>query len=170
MLKQEILNQLYILHSEINDFIAINSQETLNKSRDNKWSQAEEIGHLINALQQTNKGLSLPKFFLKYKFGTCNRPERTYEELTQKYLDKLSTIQIPNNPFQIRNIATFKKEKISKNYLIQQKKFEKRINQFNEKQLSTLIIPHPLLGKITIREFVYFTHFHTKHHFENIKK
>lgn len=170
MLKQEILNQLHILHSEINDFISKNSQEDLNKPRDGKWSKAEEIGHLINALQQINKGLLLPKFFLKYKFGTCNRPERSYEEITQKYLDKLSTIQIPNNPFQIRNISTYKNEKISKDYLTQQKKFEKRINQFNEKELSNLIMPHPLLGKITIREFAYFTHFHTKHHFENIKK
>jgi hypothetical protein len=32
-----------------------------------------------------------------------------------------------------------------------------------------LILPHPLLGKITIREMLYFTAYHVQHH-ENIIK
>ena len=171
MLKQEIINRLHNLHTEMNQFVSHSDSQTLNTPRENgKWSKAEEIGHLINALQQSNKGLSLPVFFLKYKFGTCNRPEKTYEEVVNKYNDKLASVTIPNNPFQIRNIETFSKEKILKDYQTQQKKFERRINKFNEKQLSNLLLPHPLLGKMTLREFAYFTHYHTQHHFENIKK
>lgn len=36
--------------------------------------------------------------------------------------------------------------------------------------MSTLLLPHPLLGKLTVREFGYFTHYHTEHHFKNIQK
>lgn len=171
MLKQEIINQLHDIHTEVNQYISHQDSNALNQSRENgKWSNAEEIGHLINALEQTNKGLGLPKFFLKYKFGTCNRPERTYVEVVKKYNDKLSQVAVPNNPFQIKNVSVISKEKLLEKYQIQQAKFQKRLQSFSEKQLSTLVIPHPLLGKLTLREFAYFTHHHTQHHFENIKK
>jgi hypothetical protein len=65
-------------------------------------------------LEQSNKGLLLPKFFIKYKFGTNNRQERTYEEVVKKYLDKLALVAIPNNPFQVKEVEQISKEKLLK--------------------------------------------------------
>ena len=39
-----------------------------------------------------------------------------------------------------------------------------------KKQLDTYILPHPVIGKLSIREMLYFTHLHTVHHCEIIKK
>jgi hypothetical protein len=65
MQKEEIINKLHLVHSKINDFIVTTDSNLLNQKRDNgKWSIAEEIGHLINSLEQSNKGICLPKFFL----------------------------------------------------------------------------------------------------------
>jgi hypothetical protein len=88
-----------------------------------------------------------------------------------KYLSKLAANPLPNNPFQIKEVEKIPKEKLLNDYIKQQIKFEKRLVKFNEKELSNLILPHPLIGKLTIREFAHFTHYHTQHHFENcIKK
>jgi hypothetical protein len=38
-----------------------------------------------------------------------------------------------------------------------------------EAKLDNFIAPHPLLGKITLRELCYFTIYHTQHHLHNIK-
>lgn len=171
MTKQELISIVQSIHDEVNQYLGSIDDAKLNTPRPNgKWSVAEEIGHLINALQQSNKGLGLPKFFLKYRFGTNNRQEKTYDEVVEKYLGKLVTIPIPNNPFQIKEVEKIEKEKLQKLYKKEQEKFEKRLSKFSEKELSTLLLPHPLLGKLTIREFVYFTHYHNKHHLENIKK
>lgn len=171
MTKQELISIVQSIHEEVNLHIQSVDEEKLNTPRLNgKWGIAEEIGHLINALQQSNKGFMLPRFFLKYKFGVNNRNEKSYEEVVAKYLGKLANIPIPNNPFQIKEVEKIAKEKLLKSYKKEQEKFEKRLSQFSEKELSTLLLPHPLLGKLTLREFGYFTHYHTKHHLENIQK
>lgn len=171
MTKHELISIVQSIHGEVNHYLESVDDATLNTARPNgKWSIAEEIGHLINSLQQSNKGLMLPRFFLKYKFGTNNRNEKSYNEVVEKYLSKLATIPIPNNPFQIKEVEKIAKSKLVKSYKKEQEKFENRLSKFSEKEMSTLLLPHPLLGKLTIREFCYFTHYHTKHHLENILK
>jgi hypothetical protein len=49
-------------------------------------------------------------------------------------------------------------------------KLTKGIAGFTEKDLDTIILPHPLLGKITYREMMYFTICHVLHHQALIKK
>jgi hypothetical protein len=48
-----------------------------------------------------------------------------------------------------------------------------RVEGFSEQQLDLLILPHPLLGKLTLREMIYFTIYHAGHHekqvIENLK-
>lgn len=170
MEKAKIIDLINTIHHDINNFIQNCDDDSLYQSKNGKWSKSEEIGHLIKSLERTNKGLSVPKFILKFKFGTNNRAEKTYDEVVNKYNLKLSQISIPNNPFQLSQALNINKKELLKQYKRQQIKFEKLIKKFNEKELSNLLLPHPLLGKLTIREFVFFTHFHTSHHFENIKK
>ena len=42
--------------------------------------------------------------------------------------------------------------------------------KWKDPQLDQYIAPHPLLGKITLRELGYFTIYHTYHHLETIQK
>jgi hypothetical protein len=39
-----------------------------------------------------------------------------------------------------------------------------------DSQLDQYIVPHPLLGKITLRELCYFTIYHTYHHLAIVKE
>jgi hypothetical protein len=40
----------------------------------------------------------------------------------------------------------------------------KQLLDYSEKDLNELILPHPLLGKLTLREMMYFTMYHVAHH------
>ena len=42
--------------------------------------------------------------------------------------------------------------------------------KWKDAQLDQYIAPHPLLGKITVRELCYFTIYHTQHHLNIIKE
>ena len=39
-----------------------------------------------------------------------------------------------------------------------------RLERMDEKQLDAYLLPHPLLGKLTLREMLYFTIYHVEHH------
>ena len=40
----------------------------------------------------------------------------------------------------------------------------RRVNTWTEKDLDTVLMPHPLLGKLTAREMLFFTIYHVQHH------
>ncbi len=44
------------------------------------------------------------------------------------------------------------------------------LERWSEQQLDTLRLPHPILGKLTVREMLFFTEFHTRHHLDNCSK
>lgn len=44
--------------------------------------------HLVNSLQLLNKIVRYPKFILKYKFAVCNRANRDYERVVNRYQQK----------------------------------------------------------------------------------
>ena len=48
-------------------------------------------------------------------------------------------------------------------------RLNRRIDRFSESELDTLILPHPLLGKLTLREMLYFTAYHADHHRRSIE-
>ena len=48
-------------------------------------------------------------------------------------------------------------------------KMIKLIEKWDEKSLSKYVIPHPLLGKLSVREMLYFTILHTDHHRQILK-
>ena len=38
------------------------------------------------------------------------------------------------------------------------------VHKWSEDDLDLYVIPHPLMGKLTFREILYFTIYHVKHH------
>ncbi|HRH60621.1 MAG TPA: DinB family protein, partial [Chitinophagaceae bacterium] len=46
----------------------------------------------------------------------------------------------------------------------------KRVNNKPEDELDVYILPHPLLGKLTLREMLYFTIYHAEHHLKNVEE
>ena len=47
--------------------------------------------------------------------------------------------------------------------------FTHKINNLSDSVLDSYRLPHPILGKISLRELAIFTAFHTVHHIELLK-
>ena len=45
-----------------------------------------------------------------------------------------------------------------------------KLDELTENELDKYIFPHPLLGKLTLREMLYFTIYHVRHHEELTKR
>ena len=116
------------------------------------------------------KGMSIPKFVMKATFGTNNRTERTIDELYAKYQVALDKGQKAPAKFSPVLIGNDKKKDVLEKFDYARVKLMKILDKWDEAALSKYILPHPAIGKLTIREMMYFTMFHTEHHLEIIKR
>jgi len=134
-----------------------------------KWSIAQNVDHVTRAIQTTRLAYSLPKIFVRTLFGKPNRPSRNYEELVAKYKLKLeqggkaSGRYLPKTRVSKKLNLVQKWQKENENYL------EALELKWKDAQFDKYIAPHPLLGKLTLRELSYFTIYHTEHHLNIIK-
>jgi hypothetical protein len=62
------------------------------------------------------------------------------------------------------------KERLLNRIQIQNKKLQYKIRKLSDTNLDSLVVPHPLMGKITLREIVMWTACHTEHHTQILKE
>ena len=137
-----------------------------------KWSPAQQVRHLIIAADNTRLAFALPKFIIRWYAGKPNRPSRSYDELVAKYKLKLAQGGKASGRFIPKPIsASYGKQKMLNQFKRSMDKLMQAIkSKWKDPQLDRYIAPHPLLGKITLRELGYFTIHHTYHHLESIQK
>jgi len=163
-----ITNELVENHLNFSTYIAGMSLDAYEYSYQEKWNAGQHLDHIIKSVSVLTKALGIPRFILKSKFGVANRASRTPEALIEKYLEKLKTAKPTPSRFQPNIINFNEKEKAIKKLQKQVNKLCKRAMRFSEDQLDVYILPHPLLGKLTLRELLHFTSYHVKHHHELI--
>jgi hypothetical protein len=134
-----------------------------------KWSIAQNADHLIRAVKTTRLAYSLPKFFIRVCFGKPNRSSKTYDDLVAKYKLKLEQGGKASGRY-IPKITTIKKFPLIQKWQKENEKYLESLElKWSDDQLDQYIAPHPLLGKLTLRELCYFTIYHTGHHLNIIK-
>lgn len=127
-----------------------------------KWSPAQQAEHLVKSVRPVTLAFRIPKFLLSMIFGKANRPSRSYDELVARYRAKLeaggkaSKPFVPGIPRNLEGVYAKLGRTVDR--------LNRHIGRFSETDLDTLILPHPLLGKLTLREMLYFTAYHAKHH------
>ena len=169
--KKDIADLLEQKHQQLFDWINNQPNENWEKGSEGKWTMGQHILHLVNSLQLLNNALSYPRFFLKYKFGVSNREGRDYETVAKKYQQKLSENQDRARVFnqKLKTPTLAEKEHLLTRFQIQQKKLQYKTRKISDKNLDTLVIPHPLMGKMTVREIIMWTAHHTEHHYQTLK-
>lgn len=168
MTKTELSSALATAHKGFYDYLDTLSKNEYEFAVAGKWSAGQQLGHILNSVKPLGMLRWLPKFLISYKFGKANRPSRSYDEIVAKYNAKLNDTQnaalLANNPFGVAEQPFEGKEKLMKSVKGAVETFQKGLNRFSENELDTYILPHPLLGRITLREMAYFTAYHVQHH------
>jgi hypothetical protein len=167
--KPQIVSALNENVDAFNNYIVQLTKEQFEASPGGKWSAGQSLDHLIRAIKPLQLAYGLPKFALRIMFGKTNRPSKTYDELVAKYKAKLLAGGRASGPFIPPFISFKKKDELIKKYAEQKQKLVAKIEKQNEKDLDVYILPHPLLGKVTLREMLYFTVHHNQHHLETVK-
>jgi len=133
------------------------------------WSVADHVDHLIKAHKPIVKALKLPKFTLQAMFGKPNKPSMTYEELCQIYRNELAKGAQASGRFLPEQQNPVEKAEEKKVELLEQwskasTELVETAGKWNASDLDGYLLPHPLIGKLTIREILFFTIYHNLRH------
>lgn len=165
MEKAAIIDSLKENHSKFIEYINTLNEDDFNKISNNKWTAGQQLLHIYMSVKPLSNGLkSAPKFILKTTYGKAKNSPKTYDDLVKSYLETLAITDTSNSDYQPKEVTFSDKDEIIKKLEYVVDMLIKALSKFTDKELNLLRLPHPLLGKICIREMLYFTSYHVKHH------
>jgi len=168
--KQDITSSLVSNHRSFTDYIVTVTDDRFVLSQNDKWTPAQHLDHMVRSVRPVVLAFMLPKLILGLLFGKSNRPSRTYEEVVLKYTQKLAEGARASGVFIPPPVPLGKRNELIQKLNAAASKLATQVSGISEKDLDTYLLPHPVLGKMTLREMIYFTMYHVEHHHKNLKK
>lgn len=168
--KEQLAQLLQTNHAQfIQQLQALNDDDFCYAPED-KWSAAQQLDHIVRSVSPVNMALGIPKFIVLWKFGKANRPSKSYEGLVEKYNLKLAAGGRASGRFVPPTVSADKKDLLLAQLNGIVTKLCIKTKKHSEEALDKYILPHPLLGKLTFREMLYFTAYHVAHHGKLVEK
>ncbi|MFY0650943.1 MAG: DinB family protein [Cyclobacteriaceae bacterium] len=154
---------------EVDAFCTGVDTELYEKQVNSKWTIKENLEHIYLSTNPVAKGLTLPKLtFLGFR---SKNGSRSMERLTADYLALLEKGAKSTDKYvPAKNPSKLDKRELLKKWNKLPGYFESGLAKWSEDQLDKYRVPHPLLGKLTFREMLYFTIHHIRHHLNSMKK
>ena len=149
-------------------FLEIPATDFFTRQRET-WSASDNVDHLVRAVKPVTQALKLPKFTLQAMFGKPQKASMPYEELCQIYRDEIakgaqaSGRFLPNQEQPAEN-AEEKKQELVDRFSKAGAELVSAVEKWDESELDQYLLPHPILGKLTIREMLFFTIYHNLRH------
>lgn len=166
MTKEEIIQLIEEKHNDLFNWLRQHDLEKWDKGPEGKWTAGQHIRHLNQSMAPFNQALSIPKILLKAKFGVSNRETRSYEVMIEKYKTKLAANPGVGSEFSkdMGIPSREEKQEVIDRLHSQKNTMLKKLSKWKESDLDKYILPHPLLGRMPMREMFMFMAYHTLHH------
>ncbi len=168
MTSSHIIGMLKGSHFEFTAMIASLSEEQFLQAEPGKWSPGQQLDHLVRSVAPLERALNLPKFIPRMLFGKANRPSRSYDEVVARYHDKLAQGGKASGKYVPAAVTVAQRDALIDKLNDLVEKLSRSLGSYREEDLDTILLPHPLLGKLTLREMLYFTIYHVQHHHQGI--
>ena len=165
----EIQKALMKTHEDFLSYLEGMDEETFTRAPEGKWNAGQQLEHIEKSTRAVAKALRLPNWFLKWRIGKANRPSRTYDELVARYEEKLEKVRGITAPgFGPGEVDVTRRKDLCAGVRRSIESINKAIGRRGEKDLDLVILPHPLLGKVTLREMLFFTVYHVEYHHKSV--
>ena len=132
------------------------------------WSASDNVDHLIRAIRPVRLALKIPRSILQMIFGQVTRPSRTYDEICKFYETRIAEGGRASGIYLPRQKTPEHPKKEKKKLLERLEKaadsLHSELKQWEDADLDQYQLPHPLLGKLTVREMLFFSIYHTLRH------
>ncbi|MBD2752443.1 DinB family protein [Spirosoma validum] len=140
------------------------------KQADGKWSVADVMQHLYLSARPIARLMTGPREVL-LQWGKSDASSRTYDTISSTYQQILQTTVKAPAVFTPRpEDMDVDKSTIVERFLSVYQDLLDALGNWTDRELDGYIIPHPALGKLTVREMIHFTSAHTQHHLRLLPK
>ncbi len=156
------LNKNYTLFIE---YINSLTDDEFVVSLNDKWTAGQQLDHILRSVKPLTQILN-SKSIIEDIFGMTERPSLSYEEIVNNYKIELEKGGKATGKFIPEKINSNQKNDLTKALADNLKTLIQNLIDYTDKELDSLLLPHPLLGNLTIREMIYFTIYHVGHHHE----
>jgi hypothetical protein len=162
MTTPELLKKFSDNHQALIDYVNALPDEQFTYSYNGKWTAGQQLSHVQLTLLPFPKVLPAKEFMLQ-KFGKINRPTWSYDTVLENYAK--TSLQAPQQ-FLPEPVSPDQKSTITTDIRQVIRTIQQLLEQYTDEELDTLVLPHPLLGNLTIREMFYLMTYHPTHHLQ----
>ena len=168
--KSEIIEQLNAQTKALTNWYTNKPIEVIESGPSGAWTAGQHLLHLIKSTKPLAVGSGYPRLLLRLKFGKVNAPSLGYDELVKKYTDAIAAGGQATGVYVPREVKSVEREVLVKRFKLEMSTLVNNVHKWSEKNLENAAVPHPLIGKLTFREMLYFTIYHTEHHLNILKE
>lgn len=162
--KEAIIEELSSVFEKVNIMLSAMDDIAFGQKINGKWSPKENLIHLLQSTKPVIDALDMPKITL-LAFGKSKNGSMSYNALLDNYHKVLKEGAKASGKFLPSEKMSHKpKSTLLEFWNNSIPNLESTLDNWNEKSLDEYRLPHPVLGKLTIREMLYFTILHTQHH------
>ena len=170
MTKRQIQNELTHRHISFAEYTLTLDHNDYTFSFEQKWTAGQQLEHIVKSSEPILLGLKIPLWLLGILFGKSKKASMDYKQLVQRYHEVLSKGGKSSRPFIPKTGESYGAEPLKNRLLLTISKINLKIEEISEEDLDHYRLPHPLLGKLTLREMLFFTIYHVEHHMEQTKQ
>ena len=169
MTKSEILQALNENYQAFISYISSLSDEDYSYRHEGKWDAARQLNHINLSVGPLVQVYGMPPAMIEKNFGRKKRADRSYEDLLTAYQALLASGGKAPSRF-----IPGEEEMPPRQEMIDQlsalvSKLCNLIENISDEDLDSLLIPHPLLKLLTLREMLYNAIYHVIHHQKQIE-
>jgi hypothetical protein len=163
MTKQELIEKFYQNHKELSDYVDSLPDDKFTHLQNEKWTAGQQLSHVYLCLKPISQALT-SKEFIENKFGRISRPTMDYNDVINIYNRTLKNGGKAPDKFVPQRVDMSDKAKLVQDLSELLTTIKNQISIYSDNDLDTLVLPHPLLGSLTINEMFYLMTQHATHH------
>ncbi len=170
----EIRTEMARANAALTEFFAGIPAETFFEHPPRVWSTAENLAHLCKTVRAATLAYRVPARLSGLIWGSAET-SRSYDELVASYKAVLDAgaespaayvPELDNAP----QDAEAAKQELLQRWQQAAGKLEAALANWQDEDLDKAKVPHPVLGKLTLRELLFFTLYHNLHHINDVRQ
>jgi hypothetical protein len=165
------------LHTDLADTIATMPRDQFDApGRDGRWSPNAYLRHILLSFKPIVKALEMTPDKVRKAFPVAESSQRSYDDIVSLYKAGLARgVRAESQPSVLPESYRLPDDMTDERaYLLDQwhnacQRFAAALELWDESDLESAQLPHPVIGLIPMREMLYFTHFHTALHHDDMR-
>ena len=172
--KREIALELDSLHLQSTRFWNEFAHDEFFAPLGTAWSPADNLRHLDRSIRPLTQALRLPVPVIWLVFGPARSPSRSFAAVRETYRSALAggvtagKYAPPPQPTPADLVGARRELMIRRD--LRARALAQAFDEWDERDLDRCRLPHPALGKLTVREMLLFTVYHNLHHVLNVAR